>query len=48
MQGNQLKENESQITRDNVTAFMEGKFSFSPEKLLNKSFLIFPKLMKKE
>ena len=32
----QLKENESQVARDNVRTFMEGKFKFSPEKRLNK------------
>ena len=34
-----LKEKESQIARDNVTALMEGKFNFSPEKILNKTIL---------
>ena len=32
----QLKENESQVARDNLRTFMEGKFKFSPEKILNK------------
>ena len=34
-----LKEKELQIARDNVTALMEGKFNFSPEKILNKTIL---------
>ena len=34
-----LKEKESQIARDNVTTFMEEKFNFSLEKILNKTIL---------
>ena len=34
-----LKEKELQIARDNLTALMEGKFNFSPEKILNKTIL---------
>ena len=34
-----MKNKELQIARDNVTAFMAWKFSFSPEKLLNKAIL---------
>ena len=34
-----LKEKESQIAKDNVTALMEGKFNFSPKKILNKTIL---------
>ena len=44
-----LKEKESQIARDIVTALMEGKFNFSPEKMPNIVILFkFPKLMNKE
>ena len=34
-----LKEKELQVARDNVSALVEGKFSFSPEKFLNKTVL---------
>ena len=34
-----LRGKESQIARENVTALMEGKFSFSPGKILNKTIL---------
>ena len=34
-----MNNKELQIARDNVTAFMAWKFSFSPEKLLNKTIL---------
>ena len=35
-----MKNKELQIARDNVSALMEGKFSFSPEKLLNKIIIL--------
>ena len=34
-----MKNKELQIARDNVSALMAGKFSFSPEILLNKTIL---------
>ena len=34
-----MKNKELQIARDNVSALMSGKFSFSPEILLNKTIL---------
>ena len=34
-----LKTKELQVARDNVCAFMEGKFNFSPEQFLNKTVL---------
>ena len=34
-----LKDKELQVARDNVSALVEGKFSFSPEKFLNKTVL---------
>ena len=34
-----MKNKELQIARDNVSALMAGKFSFSPEKILNKTIL---------
>ena len=36
---NRMKNKELQIARDNVLAFMARKFSFSPEKILNKTIL---------
>ena len=36
---NKMKNKELQIARDNVSAFMSWKFSFSPEKVLNKTIL---------
>ena len=39
-QKNRMKNKELQIARDNVLALMAGKFSFSPEKLLNKTILL--------
>ena len=39
-QKNRMKNKELQIARDNVLALMEGKFSFSPEKLLNKIIIL--------
>ena len=44
-----LKTKELKMARDNVSALMEGKFSFNPEEFLNKTvFLMFQKLMKKK
>ena len=37
---NRMKNKELHIARDNVSAVMEGKFSFSPEKLLNKTIIL--------
>ena len=34
-----MRNKELQIARDNVSALMAGKFSFSPEKFLNKTIL---------
>lgn len=34
-----MKNKELQIARENVFALMEGKFSFLPEKILNKTIL---------
>lgn len=34
-----MKNKELQIARDNVSALMEGKFSFDPKKILNKTTL---------
>ena len=34
---NRMQNKELQIARDNVLTLMAGKFSFSPEKLLNKT-----------
>ena len=34
-----MKNKELRIARDNVLAFMSWKFSFSPEKVLNKTIL---------
>ena len=35
-----MKNKELQVVRDNVSALMQGKFSFSPEKKLNKIILL--------
>ena len=34
-----MKNKELQIAQDNVSALMEGKFSFRPENILNKTIL---------
>ena len=34
-----MKNRELQVARDNVLALMQGKFSFSAEKILNKTIL---------
>ena len=34
-----MKNKELQIAKDNVSALMEGKFSFRPENILNKTIL---------
>ena len=36
---NRIKNKELQVARDNVLALVQGKFSFSPEKFLNKTTL---------
>ena len=36
---NGIKNKELQVARDNVLALVQGKFSFSPEKFLNKTTL---------
>ena len=37
---NKIKNKELQVARDNVLALVQGKFSFSPEKFLNKTTIL--------
>ena len=43
-----MKNKEGQIARDNVSALMNGKFSFGPKKILNKTLLFDTKKIDEE